>query len=109
MIFEENLMSWTKVRLNSEQIEDQLLLDKLRKQFVKLYMVADGPDEMALLSDHKFKDGEINFYFTPACKPSCDQLISQFNGKECDQPTIDQVFLLDGNDYALDLLTENFA
>jgi hypothetical protein len=102
-------MSWHKVRLSTDQIEDQLLLDKLRKQFVKLYLAANGPDEMALLSDHKYKDGEINFYFSPSSKPSCEQLISQFNGQECEPPTIGDVFLLDGDDYALDLLTENYA
>ncbi len=98
-------MTWNKVLLTTEEIEVQRALQKLQKQFEKLYIEADGPDDMALFSDHKYKDGKITIYFTPDCKPSCDDLISQFSGQECDPPTIDHVFLLDGNDYALDLLT----
>ncbi|MBT7950077.1 MAG: hypothetical protein HN764_00500, partial [Gammaproteobacteria bacterium] len=78
--------------------------EKLQKQFEKLYIAADGPDEMALLSDNEYKDGKITIYFTPDCKPSCDDLITEYDGETCEPPTIDHVFLLDGNDYALDLL-----
>ena len=97
-------MTWIKVLLTTEQIEEQQVLQKLQKQFEKLYIAADRPDDMALFSDHEYKDGKITIYFTPDCKPSCDDLISQHSGEECDPPTIDHVFLLDGNDYALDLL-----
>ena len=97
-------MSWNMVLLTTEQIEEQHALEKLEKQFEKLYMAADGPDDMALFSDHEYTDGKITIYFTPDCMPSCDDLISEYNGQECDPPTIDHVFLLDGNDYALDLL-----
>jgi len=98
-------MTWNKVLLSTEQIEEQHALEKLEKQFEKLFIGADGPDDMALFSDNEYKDGKINIYFTPGCNPSCDDLISQYSGEECDPPTIDHVFLLDGNDYALDLLT----
>ncbi len=97
-------MTWNKVLLASEQIEEQRALENLKKQFEKLYIRADGPDDMALLSDNEYKNGKIGIYFTPGCQPFCDDLISRYNGEECEQPTIDHVFLLDGNDYALDLL-----
>ena len=98
-------MTWNKIILTTEQIEEQHALEKLQKQFEKHYIAADGPDEMALFSDHEYIDGKITIYLTPDCKPSCDDLISQYSGEECDPPTIDHIFLLDGNDYALDLLT----
>ena len=48
-------MSWNKVVLTTAQIEEQHALEKLQKQFEKLYISADGPDEMALFSDHEYK------------------------------------------------------
>jgi hypothetical protein len=94
------------VVLTTAQIEEQHALEKLQKEFEKLYIAADGPDEMALFSDHEYTDGKITIYFTPDCSPTCDNLISENHGETCDSPTIDHVFLLDGNDYALDLLSE---
>lgn len=99
-------MSWNKVVLTTAQIEEQHALEKLQKQFEKLYISADGPDEMALFSDHEYIDGKISIYFTPDCSPSCNDLISEHGGETCEPPTIDHVFLLDGNDYALDLLKQ---
>jgi hypothetical protein len=99
-------MAWNIVTLTTEQIEEQRALEKLEKQFEKLYIAADGPDDMALLSDNDYTDGKIGIYFTPGCNPLCKDVISQYGGEECDPPTIDHVFLLDGNDYALDLLKE---
>ncbi|MFQ5659328.1 MAG: hypothetical protein ACE5GZ_02810 [Gammaproteobacteria bacterium] len=98
-------MAWNKVLLTTEQIEEQRVLETLEKRFEKLFIAADGPEDMALLSDNEYKDGRITIYFTPGCSPCCDDLISQYSGEECDPPTIDHVFLLDGNDDALDLLT----
>jgi hypothetical protein len=99
-------MTWNKVILTKAQIEEQHALEKLQKQFEKNYIAADGPDEMALFSDHEYKDDKITIYFTPDCNPSCNELISEYAGETCDPPTIDHVFLLDGNDYALDLLVQ---
>ena len=98
-------MAWNKVVLTTEQIEEQFALKKLEKEFEKLFIAADGPSDMALFSDNEYKDGKIAIYFAPGCNPHCAGLISQYAGEECDPPSIDHVFLLDGNDDALDLLT----
>ena len=98
-------MAWNKVTLTTEQIEEQRALERLEKQFEKLFMADGGPEDMALFSDNDYKDGKINIYFTPGCNPQCAGLISQYAGVECDPPALSQVFLLDGNDDALGLLT----
>lgn len=98
-------MAWNKVVLTTEQIEEQRALEKLEKQFEKLFIATNAPEDMALFSDNDYKDGKITIYFTPGCNPHCADLISQYAGEECDPPALDHVFLLDGNDDALDLLT----
>ena len=98
-------MTWNRILLTTQQIEEGHALEKLEKEFERLYIAANGPDDMALLSENGYTDGKIHIYFAPGCQPSCNDLISQYNGEECDPPPIDAVFLLDGNDYALDLLS----
>jgi len=100
-------MAWNKVLLTNKQIEEQHALEKLEKQFEKLFIKAGGPEDMALFSDNEYSDGRIHIYFTPGCNPHCADLISRYAGEECDPPILGQVFLLDGNDEAMDLLTEN--
>lgn len=98
-------MAWNKVVLTSEQIEKQRALEKLEKAFEKLFIAADGPDDMALFSDNEYQDGKIGIYFTPGCNPHCAGLIGEYGGEECEPPALSQVFVLDGNDDALELLT----
>ncbi len=98
-------MSWHKATFTTEQIEEQQSLVKLEDQFEKLFMVAEGPADMALFSDNNYTGDTISIYFTPGCNPSCDELISQYKGTECDPPVRGGVFLLAGNDDACDLLT----
>lgn len=100
-------MAWNKVTLTSDQIEHELALKKLEKQFEQLFLAAEGPSDMALFSDNEYQDGRISIYFTPGCNPQCAGLIAEFGGVECDPPELSHVFLLDGNDDALDLLTHN--
>ncbi len=99
-------MSWNKVVLTTGQIEEQHALEKLEKQFEKKFIAADGPEDMALFSDNEYSDGRIGIYFTPGCSPHCDELIAEYNGEACEPPPLSRVFLLDGNDDALDLLTK---
>jgi len=98
-------MGWHKISLTKDQIEEQGAIQTIEKQFEKLFIDADGPLEMALLSENEYTDDKISIYFTPVCSPSCDELISQYDGNECEPPSIDHVFLLDGDDEALDLLS----
>ncbi len=97
-------MAWHKVVLSLEQIEKQKILAKLEHEFEQHFMKAEGPSDMALLSDKEYEGDKISIYFTPGCNPSCDAIISQYQGTECDAPGIAQVILLTGNDDALDLL-----
>lgn len=98
-------MAWYKVTLTNKQIEEQRALQNLRKEFEKSFIAADAPEDMALFSENEYHDDRIAIYFTPGCDPHCVSLITQYHGEECDPPALDQVFLLDGNDDALDLLT----
>jgi len=97
-------MAWHKIQLTANEIEGQGLLKQLENQFEQFFMQADGPSDMALLSDNKYTGDKIGVYFTPGCSPVCDDLIEKFGGGECDTPQRGRVFLLDGNDDALDLL-----
>jgi len=97
-------MSWHKSTLTTEQIEEQQALVKLEDEFEKLFMEADGPEDMALFSDNNYIGDAISIYFSPGCNPSCEALISQYEGKECDPPARGDVFLLAGDDDACDLL-----
>ena len=99
-------MAWNKVTLTTTQIEEQRALQKLEKEFEKLFIAANAPGDMALFSDNEYQDGKISIYFTPGCNPHCVSLINQYHGEECDPPSLEHVFLLDGNDDALDLLTQ---
>jgi hypothetical protein len=98
-------MSWHKVLLTTKQIEEQRTLVQLEDQFDKLFLAADGPSDMALFSDNDYEGDMISIYFTPGCNPSCDGLITQYGGKECDPPEVGHVFLLAGDDDAKDLLS----
>ena len=97
-------MSWHKIFLTTGQIENEGLLKKIENQFERFFMEAEGPPDMALFSDNKYSDDHIGIYFTPGCSPDCDDLITRYDGGECDTPPKSDVFLLDGNDDALDLL-----
>lgn len=97
-------MSWHKVLFTFEQIEQERALLELGKKFEQIYITAQGPSDMALFSDNEYQDNRINIYFTPGCSPACDNLISEYNGVECDAPDIEHVSMVTGNDDAEDLL-----
>ncbi len=97
-------MSWKRVSFTVDQIEEDGMLNELEDQFDNLFMEADGPSDMAIFSDNEYIDGTISIYFTPGCETNCESLIMFYDGEECDPPDIEHVFLLAGNDDALDLL-----
>jgi len=97
-------MSWQCVSFTIDQIEEQAILNKLKDQFEKLFMEADGPSDMALLSDNNYDGDKISIYFSPGCEIRCEKLLKQYDATECNSPDIEHVFLLTGNDDALDLL-----
>ena len=97
-------MAWYKVSFTNEQIEGQAMLNKLENEFTTCYMAADGPSDMALFSDNDYQDGRISIYFTPGCETNCANLISEYGAEACEPPDTSDVFLLTGNDDALDLI-----
>jgi hypothetical protein len=87
------------------QIEEDSTLKELEDQFENFFMVAEGPSDMAIFSDNEYTEDVISIYFTPGCKRDCENLITFYNGEECEPPDIEKVFLFAGNDDALDLLS----
>ncbi len=98
-------MPWKRVSFSVNQIEEDGALNELEDKFEDVFMKADGPSDMAIFSDNEYVNGSISIYFTPGCEPDCSNLIMHYDGEECEAPDIEQVFLLAGNDDALDLLT----
>ena len=99
-------MSWYKIVLTTEQIEQQQVLLGIQDKFIKLFMQANGPSDMAMFSDNDYIDGKISIYFTPGCHPACGNIISEHGGSECEAPSVEHVSLLAGNDDAEDLLDD---
>ena len=97
-------MSWKRVSFTVNQIEKDGALNELEDQFENLFMEAEGPSDMAIFSDNDYKDDTISIYFTPGCGSNCESLITFYDGEDCDPPGIESVFLLAGNDDAMDLL-----
>lgn len=97
-------MTWHKVLLTKKQIEEEQVLMQMERQFEQSYIAAEGPSDMALFSDDEYQDDTIHIYFSPGCSPSCDELITQHGGEECDPPKVEHTFLVTGNDDAEDLL-----
>lgn len=97
-------MSWKRVSFTIDQVEEDAALNELEDKFEDIFMEANGPSDMALFSDNDYTEGEISLYFTPGCEPDCENLILFYDGEECEPPDIERVFLLAGNDDALDLL-----
>lgn len=97
-------MSWKRVSFTVNQIEEDGVLNEMEDKFEQLFMEADGPSDMAIFSDNDYTDGKISFYFTPGCESDCESLLLFYDGEECKPPDIEEVFLLTGNDDALDLL-----
>jgi hypothetical protein len=97
-------MPWKRVTFTNKQIEEDGILKEMEDQFENIFMEAEGPSDMAVFSDNDYTDDTISFYFTPGCISYCDNLIMIFDGEECEPPDIEEIFLLAGNDDALDLL-----
>jgi len=97
-------MPWNRVTFTNKQIEENDILHDMEDQFETIFMEAEGPSDMAIFSDNDYTGGTISFYFTPGCEPSCENMIIYYDGEECEPPDIEDVFLLAGNDDALDLL-----
>ena len=97
-------MGWHRVVFTNAQIEKEGLLNKLKDQFLAVYMKAADASDMAILSDDEYKNDRIAIYFSPECSPDCDTMIRFYGGVLCDAPSREHVFVLAGDDDILGVL-----
>jgi hypothetical protein len=97
-------MEWYRVILSEHQIEHEGTLNKLKDQFLSVYMKMDDPADMALLSDDEYQNDRIGIYFSPACSPSCDVIIRFYGGAPCAPPLREECFVFAGDEDVLDSL-----
>ena len=97
-------MEWHRVILSESQIESEGMLNKLKDQFLKIYMKAEDTSDMALLSDDEYLNGRIGIYFSPACSPDCDVMIRFYGGSPSAPPMREECFVLAGDEDVLDSL-----
>ncbi|MCP4611076.1 MAG: hypothetical protein GY845_20395 [Planctomycetes bacterium] len=81
-------MSWHKVTISAHQASLGQHI-KLQDDFLKIFMMLRGPENMALLSGGWSRSDTFNIYFTPACvsKPAMKALIDSCGAVPCDEPT----------------------
>ena len=97
-------MDWYRVILSEDQIEKEGALNKLKEQFLSVYMKAEDPTDMALISDDEYQNGRIGIYFSPACSPACEVMIRFYSGAICPPPMREESFVLAGDEDVLDSL-----
>ncbi len=95
-------MSWHKVTLSTEQVENQEYLN-IQRQFNALFIAAGAPKDMALFSGNLLGQDERHMYFPPGSLPYANSIISLYGGVECDKP-IEKPTLLVGQAKATDLM-----
>jgi len=98
-------MAWNRIILSHSQIEQEGVLNRLKEQFLKVFMKTADTTDMAVLSDNEYENDRISIYFSPACSPDCDVMIRFYNGMECDPPSRSHTFVLAGDEDVLDTLT----
>ncbi len=97
-------MEWFRVILSKKQIEEEGMLNKLKDQFLKIYMKAEDSTDMALLSDDEYLNERIGIYFSTACSPDCDVMIRFYGGSPSAPPMREECFVLAGDEDVLDSL-----
>ena len=94
-------MEWQRVILSESQIEEGAL-NKLKDQFLSIYMKVEDTTDMAILSDDEYQNERIGIYFSPASSPSCDVMIRFYGGSQCAPPLRGQCFVFSGDEDVLD-------
>ena len=98
-------MEWHRVILTHEQIEQEGVLNRLKEQFLAVFMKVADTTDMAILSDSDYQNGRISIYFSPACSPACDTLTRFYEAIPCEPPSRASTFVFAGDDDILDSLT----
>lgn len=91
--------------MTHDQIEKEGMLERLKNQFLSVFMKASDTTDMAILSDSEYLNGRIAIYFSPACSPDCDTLLRFYEALPCDAPKRSTTFVFAGDEDVLDLLT----
>jgi len=97
-------MEWNKVVLTYSQIENDGILNRLKEQFLTVFMKAKDTTDMAILSDNDYANNKIAIYFSPASSPDCDVMIRFYGGIPCEPPSRDHTFVLAGDDDVVESL-----
>jgi len=100
-------MEWHRVILSESQIEEEETLNKLKDQFLGIYMKAEDITDMAILSDDEYQHERIGIYFSPACSPSCDVMIRFYEGAPCAPPLREHCFVLSGDEDRKNVYTDH--
>ncbi len=90
-------MSWFKVSLTCDQVMAGAI-NKLRKDFRKLYIKNRSPQGMALFLGIPEWDKQQIYplYFSPSSSQFTEDLISSYSGTPCEQPKKDDVSIIGG-------------
>jgi len=97
-------MTWFEVSLTLGQLATEEL-QALQKRFEELWLASGSPKEMALFSEaFPATVGRLSVYFSPACLPAAESLISSYSGVSCEKPKKEDLGLLSGHSNAWDLL-----
>lgn len=97
-------MDWHRVVFTNEQIEKEGALNRLKDQFLAIFMKTPDTTDMAILSDDDYLNGRIGIYFSPACSPACDTLMRFYEALPCEPPSRVNVFVLAGDDDVVESL-----
>ncbi len=102
-------MNWYKIDIDNRQISDGELII-IQDKFLTLYNNSGRPKYMTLLCDEQSRPGEtrhsfyMSLYFSQTSFQYASQLISDYNGAPCEEPTRDKVAFLAGDREPVNLL-----
>ncbi len=102
-------MSWHKIDIDNKKWSAGELVT-FQQKFIALWDNSGCPKDMTLLCDMLPKPGTekhstyISFYFSPISFQYAFQLISDYEGVPCEQPTIEDVAYFAGDRGLVDTL-----
>jgi len=99
------MIDWHRIIFTNTQIEQEGLLNRLKDQFLAVFMKTNDTTDMAILSDDEYQNDRISIYFSPACSPACDTLLRFYGAVPCVPPSRGHSFVLAGDDDVVDNLT----
>src|SRR5436305_108443 len=91
-------MSWYKISLPNESSQNLAL--HIQMAFAEIYLANRGPKDVALLISETPNPPLVEncLYFTPMASRLCADLIRQYNGQPCPEPSPSESGLLAGDE-----------